>query len=243
MSRRRRQAHRALWFLMSTAALLGAVVMTLSIKHNGRGGQSGEAGRAITSEEANHSPRQSPQVQSPPSNFADLARSLEARGFKVEPVLEDGSPADPEMASTAKVVAQSPSSLEEIPVGASVRVVVDCGSSCAAGAKAAHCLRPVSSEAPEVTASRLRPGEPFRLTGTAPEGEAMVVALLEKSEVAAPGPFAKYLGAGKASPVPTCKYDVALVIPSNVKPGRYSLFVMFDGAALAGPAILIEVIV
>lgn len=70
----------------------------------------------------------------------------------------------------------------------------------------------------------------------------MVVALLEKGDVQVAGPFAKYLGAAKARPAPTCEYDIDLVIPTNVRPGRYSLIVLFDGKTPAGPAIAVEVL-
>lgn len=70
----------------------------------------------------------------------------------------------------------------------------------------------------------------------------MVVTLLEKEGVPAAGPFAKYLGTGKARPSPTCEYDVDLVLPANVKPGHYQIFVLLDGKTSAGPPVPVEVV-
>ncbi|RIK10783.1 MAG: hypothetical protein DCC49_02335 [Acidobacteria bacterium] len=194
-----------------------------------------------TAEPAPRSP-DATQTSQPPATgtYADLAADLAKRGFEVRPVLADGTPADPAKAAASKVISQSPPVSDQLPPGTTIEVVVDCGQGCA-GDGAVQCNYPRGFTHPIASASRIRPGEGFRLSGASSPGEPMVVALLEKEGAPAASPFAKYLGAGKAKSAPTCEYDVDLVLPSNVKPGRYQIFVLLDGKTSAGPPIPIEV--
>lgn len=228
---------------LSVAVLIGradgprVTTDTADTTNTGAGGNSSETvGPPVGNPEMTQTSR--PPVT---ETYAGLAASLAERGFGARPVLPDGTPADPTKAAGSKVISQSPSPSDQLPPGTTIDVVVDCGNECV-GDGAVHCTYPRGFTRPSVSISRIRPGERFRLSGASSPGEPMVVALLEKEGVPAASPFAKYLGAAKASPSPTCEYDVDLVLPPNVKPGRYQIFVLLDGKTSAGPPVSIEVI-
>lgn len=239
--------------LVAVAAVAAVVALAVAV-FIGRGDSPrGTTDRAETTEtrvQGNSTETVEPQGANPEATqtslppgaetYADLAASLAERGFGARPVLPDGRPADPTKAAGSKVISQSPAPTDQLPPGTTIEVVVDCGDECA-GDGAVQCTYPRGFTRPVVSISRIRPGEGFRLSGASLPGEPMVVALLEKEGVPVASPFAKYLGAAKAKASPTCEYDVDLVLPPNVKPGRYQIFVLFDGKTSAGPPVPVEV--